>query len=173
VEFDVVIFDEASQVCTEDAISSIMRTKQLIVVGDDKQLPPTSYFKSTTSDDSDDENEEVYESLLDECSALSSIMKNRTLSWHYRSQDESLIAFSNQKFYDSKLISFPNPVKDASRGVHFHFVEGGRYDRGGSRDNIQEAQEVAKLTLRHFQQYPEQSLGIITSSKQHSQSQQI
>ncbi|MGH8002366.1 MAG: AAA domain-containing protein, partial [Brasilonema sp.] len=165
VEFDVVIFDEASQVCTEDAISSIMRTKQLIVVGDNQQLPPTSYFKSTASDDSNDEEEEVYESLLDECSVLS-IMKNFDLKWHYRSQDESLIAFSNQKFYNSKLVSFPNPVKDASRGVYFHYVEGGIYDRGDRGDNIREAEEVAKLTVQHFQQYPQQSLGIITSSKQ-------
>jgi superfamily I DNA and/or RNA helicase len=165
VEFDVVIFDEASQVCTEDAVSSIMRTKQLIVVGDNQQLPPTSYFKSTASDDSNDEEEEVYESLLDECSALS-IMKNVELKWHYRSQDESLIAFSNQKFYNSKLVSFPNPVKDASRGVYFHYVEGGIYDRGGRGDNIREAEEVAKLTVQHFLQYPQQSLGIITSSKQ-------
>lgn len=165
VEFDVVIFDEASQVCTEDAVCSIVRAKQLIVVGDDQQLPPTSYFKSTVSDDGNDEEEEVYESLLDECSALS-IMKNCILSWHYRSQDESLIAFSNQKFYKSKLISFPNPVKDASRGVHFHFVEGGIYDRGGRGDNIREAEEVAKLTGQHFRDYSQQSLGIITSSKQ-------
>ncbi|MEH1926705.1 DUF4011 domain-containing protein [Nostoc sp.] len=165
LEFDVIIFDEASQVCTEDAVSSIMRAKQLIVVGDDQQLPPTSYFKSTASDNGNDEEEEVYESLLDECSALS-IMKNRTLSWHYRSQDESLIAFSNQKFYNSKLISFPNPVKNTSRGVHFHHVQGGIYDRGGRGDNIREAEEVAKLTVQHFLQYPQQSLGIITSSKQ-------
>ncbi len=164
VEFDVVIFDEASQVCTEEAVSSIMRAKQLIVVGDDQQLPPTSYFKSTVSNN-ENEEEEVYENLLDECSGLS-IMKIRTLSWHYRSQDESLIAFSNQKFYNSKLISFPNPVKDTSRGVHFHYVEDGIYDRGGSGDNIREAEEIAKLTVQHFQQYPQQSLGIITSSKQ-------
>lgn len=165
VEFDVVIFDEASQVRTENAVSSILRAKQLIVVGDNQQLPPTSYFESTASDHSNDEEEEVYENLLDECSGLS-MMKNRTLSWHYRSQDESLIAFSNQKFYNSKLISFPNPVKDASRGVHFYPVEGGIYDRGGRGDNIREAEEVAKLTVEHFQLYPQQSLGIITSSKQ-------
>lgn len=164
VEFDVVIFDEASQVRTENAVSSIMRAKQLIVVGDNQQLPPTSYFESTASDDSNDE-EEVYENLLDECSPLS-IMKEFTLRWHYRSQDESLIAFSNQKFYNSKLISFPNPVKDVSRGVHFHPVEGGIYDRGSRGDNIREAEEVAKLTVQHFLQYPQQSLGIITSSKQ-------
>ncbi|MEH2270532.1 MAG: AAA domain-containing protein [Nostoc sp.] len=165
VEFDVVIFDEASQVRTENAVSSIMRAKQLIVVGDNKQLPPTTYFESAASDGSDDEEEEVYENLLDECSSLS-IMKEFTLRWHYRSQDESLIAFSNQEFYKSKLISFPNPVKDASRGVHFHPVEGGIYDRGGRGDNIREAEEVAKLTVQHFQQYSQQSLGIITSSKQ-------
>ncbi|MEH2051350.1 AAA domain-containing protein [Nostoc sp.] len=161
VEFDVVIFDEASQVRTENAISSILRAKQLIVVGDNQQLPPTSYFESTASDDSNDEEEEVYENLLDECSALS-IMIPRTLSWHYRSQDESLIAFSNQKFYNSKLISFPNPVRDASRGVHFYYVEKGIYDSG---ENICEAEEVAKLTVQHFQESPQQSLGIITSSK--------
>ncbi|MEH1880979.1 AAA domain-containing protein [Nostoc sp.] len=165
VEFDVVIFDEASQVRTENAVSSIKRAKQLIVVGDNKQLPPTSYFESAASDDSDDEEEEIYENLLDECSPLS-IMEEFTLRWHYRSQDESLIAFSNQEFYDSKLISFPNPVKDASRGVHFYYVKGGIYDRGGRGDNIREAEEIAKLTVQHFQQYPLQSLGIITSSKQ-------
>ncbi|WP_374939450.1 DUF4011 domain-containing protein [Tolypothrix sp. FACHB-123] len=164
VEFDVVIFDEASQVRTEDAVSSIMRAKQLIVVGDDQQLPPTSYFKSTASNN-DNEEEEIYENLLDECSSLS-IMKTRTLSWHYRSQDENLISFSNRKFYNSKLISFPNPVKDISRGVHFHYVEDGIYDRGGRGDNIREAEEIAKLTVQHFQQYPQKSLGIITSSKQ-------
>ncbi|WP_414752673.1 AAA domain-containing protein [Anabaena sp. CCY 9910] len=162
VEFDVVIFDEASQVRTENAVSSIMRAKQLIVVGDNKQLPPTSYFESAADDDSDDEEEEIYENLLDECSKLL-IMLTRTLSWHYRSQDESLIAFSNQEFYNSKLISFPNPAKDASRGVHFHFVEGGIYANG---ENIREAEEVAKLTVQHYQQNSQQSLGIITSSKQ-------
>ncbi|MBD2614334.1 DUF4011 domain-containing protein [Nostoc punctiforme FACHB-252] len=162
VEFDVVIFDEASQVRTENAVSSIMRAKQLIVVGDSKQLPPTAYFESAGADDSDDEEEEVYENLLDECSKLS-IMITRTLSWHYRSQDESLIAFSNQEFYNSKLISFPNPAKDASRGVYFHPVEGGIY---ANRENIGEAEEVAKLTVQHYQQNSQQSLGIITSSKQ-------
>ncbi|MEH1828890.1 MAG: AAA domain-containing protein [Nostoc sp.] len=162
VEFDVVIFDEASQVRTENAVSSIMRAKQLIVVGDNKQLPPTAYFESAEADDSDDEEEEIYENLLDECSKLS-IMLTRTLSWHYRSQDESLITFSNQEFYNSKLISFPNPAKDTSRGVHFHFVKGGIY---ANRENIREAEEVARLTVQHYQQNSQQSLGIITSSKQ-------
>ncbi|MBD2121357.1 DUF4011 domain-containing protein, partial [Trichocoleus sp. FACHB-262] len=162
VHFDVVIFDEASQIRTEEAISSIMRAKQVIVVGDNKQLPPTSFFAGTNSEEDDDEEEDIYESLLDECWTF---MKHHTLTWHYRSQDESLIAFSNQKFYDSQLISFPNPVKDPNRGVHFHYVERGIYDRGGRRDNILEAEEVARLILEHFQENPHQSLGIIAFSQ--------
>lgn len=165
VKFDVVIFDEASQIRTEEAIPSIMRAKQVIVVGDNKQLPPTSFFVGTTSDEEEDEDEDIYESVLDECWTF---MENHILMWHYRSQDESLIAFSNQKVYESQLISFPNPVKDANRGVHFRYVEGGIYDRGGRRDNIREAEEVAQLTLKHVQQNPQQSLGIIAFSKAQS-----
>jgi superfamily I DNA and/or RNA helicase len=162
VNFDVVIFDEASQIRTEEAIPSIMRAKQVIIVGDNKQLPPTSFFVGTSSDEEEDEDEDIYESVLDECWTF---MEYHTLMWHYRSQDESLIAFSNQKVYDSRLISFPNPVKDPNRGVHFRYVEGGIYDRGGRRDNIREAEEVARLTLEHIQQNPYQSLGIIAFSK--------
>jgi len=165
VNFDVVIFDEASQIRTEEAIPSIMRAKQVIVVGDNKQLPPTSFFVGTTSDEEEDEDEDIYESVLDECWTF---MENHILMWHYRSQDESLIAFSNQKVYESQLISFPNPVKDANRGVHFRYVEGGIYDRGERRDNIREAEEVARLTLEHVQQNPQQSLGIIAFSKAQS-----
>jgi superfamily I DNA and/or RNA helicase len=165
VNFDVVIFDEASQIRTEEAIPSIMRAKQVIVVGDNKQLPPTSFFVGTTSDEEEDEDEDIYESVLDECWTF---MENHILMWHYRSQDESLIAFSNQKVYESQLISFPNPVKDANRGVHFRYVEEGIYDRGERRDNIREAEEVARLTLEHVQQNPQQSLGIIAFSKAQS-----
>lgn len=162
VRFDVVIFDEASQIRTEDAVPSIMRATQVIVVGDNRQLPPTSsIFTGTVSDEEEDEG--VYESLLDECN----FMKDFTLKWHYRSQDESLIAFSNYYFYGSKLISFPNPVKDDSRGVHFEFVEGGIYDRGGQTDNILEAKKVAALTQEHIHdpRNQNQSLGIITFSQ--------
>ncbi|MBD2771623.1 DEAD/DEAH box helicase [Iningainema tapete] len=168
VEFDVIIFDEASQVRTEDAVPSIMRAKQVIVVGDDRQLPPSSFFKSTASDDEEDEEKQEYDSLLNECSTLS-IVENFTLRWHYRSKDESLIAFSNQKFYNSELLTFPNPVRDASRGVHFHYVEGGIYARGEQRNNIPEAKEVAKLTIQHFQQNCNQSLGIVTLNEEQTQ----
>ncbi|NET60523.1 MAG: hypothetical protein F6K47_31610 [Symploca sp. SIO2E6] len=162
VSFDVVIFDEASQIRTEEAIPSIMRAKQVIIVGDNKQLPPTSFFVGTTFDEEEDEDEDIYESVLDECWTF---MEYHTLMWHYRSQDESLIAFSNQKIYDSRLISFPNPVKDPNQGVHFQYVEGGIYDRGGRADNIREAEEVARLTLKHIQQNSHQSLGIIAFSQ--------
>jgi hypothetical protein len=173
VQFDAVIFDEASQIPTQEAVSSIMRAKQAIIVGDSKQLPPTSYFKGTTSDDEDEEErnieqeKDVYESLLDESLKF---MKPLPLEFHYRSRDESLIAFSNHHFYDSQLISFPNPVKDDNRGVKFYHVSGGRYERGGKkRQNIPEAKEVAKLVLNHVQHnknLPEElSLGVIAFSE--------
>jgi REase_MTES_1575/Protein of unknown function (DUF4011)/AAA domain len=161
--FDVVIFDEASQIRTEEAVSSIMRAKQAIVVGDDKQLPPTfSFVKFDMDEDEDSIAEEAYESLLVECGKF---MKDYTLQWHYRSQDESLIAFSNEHFYDSKLVTFPNPVKDVSRGVHFHYVADGIYERGSKKPiNRREAEEVAKLALYHAQTSL-LSLGIIAFSK--------
>lgn len=170
VQFDVVIFDEASQIPTQEAVPSIMRAKQVIIVGDSKQLPPTSYFKGTTSDDEDEEERDIeedkdaYESLLDESLKF---MRPLPLEFHYRSKDESLIAFSNYHFYDSQLISFPNPVKNDNRGVKFYPVAGGLYERGGKkRQNIPEAKEVAKLVLNHVQhnkELPEElSLGVIT-----------
>jgi hypothetical protein len=162
-QFDVVIFDEASQIRTEEAVSAILRAKQTIVVGDDQQLPPTfSFAKFGTDEDEDDNTEEVYESLLVECGKF---MKDFTLRWHYRSQDESLIDFSNKHFYESKLITFPNPIKATSRGVHFHYVADGVYDRGSNKPvNLREAEEVAKLALNHAQT-SQQSLGIIAFSK--------
>jgi len=162
-QFDVVIFDEASQIRTEEAVSAIMRAKQAIVVGDDKQLPPTfSFVKFDVDEDEDSNAEEAYESLLVECGKF---MKDFTLRWHYRSQDESLIAFSNEHFYDSKLITFPNPIQNASRGVHFHYVKDGVYDRGSNKPiNLREAEEVARLALHHAQT-SQQSLGIIAFSK--------
>ncbi|OUL30926.1 AAA domain-containing protein [Nostoc sp. 106C] len=166
VEFDVVIFDEASQICTEDAVPSIMRAKQVIVVGDNKQLPPTYFFKSNASGD-EGEEQEIYESLLDESSTF---LEKFTLKWHYRSKHESLIAFSNQNFYDSELLTFPNPAKNPNLGVHFEYVPDGIYTPGDSaKYNIREAQKVAELTIKHclehcreHQDLSELSLGIIT-----------
>ncbi len=163
IHFDVLIFDEASQLRTEDVISSIIRSDQVIVIGDRKQLPPTSFFSAgENEEDTDDENDESYESILDECS---NFMFGRTLKWHYRSQDERLIAFSNLHFYDSQLITFPNPIQNPDLGVWFKYVPDGVYDRGGRRDNQREAAIVAQLVLEHIQQAPDQTLGIIAFSE--------
>ncbi len=163
IHFDVLIFDEASQLRTEDVVSSIIRSDQVIVIGDRKQLPPTSFFSTGESEeDTDDDNDASYESILDECS---NFMFGRTLKWHYRSQDERLIAFSNLHFYDSQLVTFPNPIQNPDLGVWFKHVPDGIYDRGGRRDNQREAAVVAQLVLNHVQQAPGQSLGIIAFSE--------
>lgn len=123
VHFDVLIFDEASQLRTEDVVPSIIRSDQVIVIGDRKQLPPTSFFSTgDNEEDSDDTDDASYESVLDECS---NFMFGRTLKWHYRSQDERLIAFSNKHFYDSQLVTFPNPVQNPDLGVWFKHVPDG------------------------------------------------
>ncbi|MBD2603592.1 DUF4011 domain-containing protein [Scytonema hofmannii FACHB-248] len=163
VHFDVLIFDEASQLRTEDVVPAIIRSNQVIVIGDNKQLPPTSFFATGDSqEDIDNQDDASYESVLDECS---NFMFGRTLKWHYRSQDEGLIAFSNHHFYDSQLVTFPNPVQNPDLGVWFKYVPDGVYDRGKRKDNRREAQVVAQLALEHFQRFPEQSLGIIAFSE--------
>jgi very-short-patch-repair endonuclease/DNA polymerase III delta prime subunit len=161
--FDVVIFDEASQLRTEDVVSSIIRSDRVVVIGDRKQLPPTSFFSTGDSaEDTDEEDDASYESILDECS---NFMFGHTLKWHYRSQDERLIAFSNLHFYESQLVTFPNPVQNPDLGVFFKHVPDGVYDRGGRTDNRIEAMTVAQLTLEHIQRVPNQSLGIIAFSE--------
>ncbi|MFB2646706.1 DUF4011 domain-containing protein [Raphidiopsis sp. BLCC-F218] len=167
IHFDVLIFDEASQLRTEDVVSSIIRCDQVIVIGDRKQLPPTSFFSRVENEeDIDDEDDANYESVLDECS---NFMFGYTLKWHYRSRDERLIAFSNRHFYDSKLVTFPNPIQNQESGVWFEYVPNGVYDRGGRRDNQIEAKTVADLTLAHvkknLEQNSHQSLGIIAFSE--------
>ncbi|MBR5394786.1 MAG: DUF4011 domain-containing protein [Bacteroidaceae bacterium] len=171
-EFDLVIFDEASQVHTEDAIGAIMRGKQVIIVGDTKQLPPTNFFATTLNDedfDIDNGDEETdndagaYESILDETVA---ILPERSLRWHYRSRDEHLIAFSNIKIYNRSLITFPSSIEKAlDLGVEYVYVSNGIYDRGGKKNNMIEAKRVAQLVFEHFKKYPQRSLGVVTFSE--------
>lgn len=147
--FDLVVFDEASQIPVWDAVGAIARGKQLAVVGDPKQLPPTSFFhKSADSDDVDGSGEEVedLESILDEC--MGAGMNSMSLQWHYRSKHESLITFSNVNYYDSKLVTFPSPVTQ-DVAVKLERVQG-VYDRGGSRTNRIEADAVVSGIERHF-----------------------
>src|SRR5207249_354543 len=117
VKFDVVIFDEASQMPAEDAVGAILRGDQLIVAGDPKQLPPTRFFERSLEDQIllDVEVEESLESVLEDCEASS--MQRCMLEWHYRSRHESLIAFSNAEFYQNGLITFPAPSASASEGM--------------------------------------------------------
>lgn len=164
-KFDIVIFDEASQVYTENAVGAISRGKQVVIAGDSKQLPPTNFFQANVaeggSDYDDDENEEdipVFDSILDEANLL----PERTLRWHYRSRHESLIAFSNSKIYKNRLITFPsNTERNESIGVEYVYVEDGFYERGGHKGNVTEAKEVARLVFEHIQNHPDRSLGVI------------
>lgn len=164
-QFDTVIFDEASQVCTENAIGAISRGKQVIIAGDSKQLPPTNFFSASTSSDGDFDTDDdeyddtgAYESILDEAGLL----PERTLLWHYRSRHEHLIAFSNTKIYKNNLITFPaNIDKVPDNGVEYIFVRDGFYDRGGKKGNVNEARKVAEMVFEHFRKHPKRSLGII------------
>lgn len=172
--FDLVVMDEASQIRPEDAIGAIARGAKLVVVGDPKQLPPTSFFNA--SDDAETETDDetvtlqVTESILETVSAMPSF-KKRILKWHYRSRHESLIAFSNKHFYDSKLIVFPSPFKESNEyGVKLHFISRGRFAESGSESsgrNVEEAAEVVKAISKHLINNPQESLGIVAmNSKQ-------
>lgn len=172
--FDVIIFDEASQVCTEDAVGAIMRGKQVIIAGDNKQLPPTNFFSTTSYEgDFDTEDEEVvdesegFESILDEAVTF---LPERTLKWHYRSRHENLIAFSNHKIYRNNLITFPSHFeKDLDVGVEYIHVADGVYDRGGRKTNHKEAIKVGELVFEMIKKHPNRSLGIVTFSSAQQQ----
>ncbi len=171
--FDLVIFDEASQIRTEEGIGAILRADQVIIAGDSEQLPPTSFFQTAVSNviNKDIETEgfiEVQgESILEE--ALQ-ILPERMLCWHYRSRHESLIAFSNAQIYDHNLITFPSTVdKMRHQGVEYCYVENGCYDRGGKKHNVAEALKVAELIIEHFTHTPNRSLGVITFSEAQSE----
>jgi len=161
-QFDLVVFDEASQIPVWDAVGAIARGRQLVVVGDPKQLPPTNFFNRTGSDEVDAGSDEVedLESILDEC--LGAGLRTLRLQWHYRSRHESLITFSNVNYYESKLITFPSPVTD-DIAVRFERVNG-VYDRGGSRTNRIEAQTVVDWLERHFLDADRvnQTIGVVT-----------
>ena len=135
--FDIVVFDEASQISVWDAIGAIARAKQVVMVGDPKQLPPTSFFDRTEADGAyDPDVEEDLESILDEC--LGASLPTMNLMWHYRSRHESLISFSNNRYYGGGLITFPSPATE-DRAVRFHFQQKGIYEKGGDRINKPEA----------------------------------
>ncbi|WP_233237846.1 DUF3320 domain-containing protein [Bordetella sp. LUAb4] len=160
--FDLVIFDEASQIPVWDAIGAIARGRQVVMVGDPKQLPPTSFFDRAESGLDDGDVEADLESILDEC--IGANLPTRHLNWHYRSRHESLIAFSNHAYYDGELVTFPSPVTN-DRAVSLQFVSG-TYQKGGARTNPAEAKTlvadvVARLTAPGFRQSG-LTIGVVT-----------
>ena len=159
--FDLVVFDEASQLPTSEAVGAIARGRELIVVGDPKQLPPTSFFTSSQIDEDNYEKEDL-ESVLDDCLALS--MPQEHLLWHYRSRHESLIAFSNRKYYENKLYTFPSPGDMVSQ-VRLIPVEG-YYDRGKTKQNRAEAEAIVGEIIRRLSDptLKDRSIGVVTFS---------
>lgn len=155
--FDMVIFDEASQISPQNAISSMIRGNQIIIVGDRKQLPPTDYHLIEKQNKiMEDTIPVAYPSILDE--AMGSLPSEQ-FSYHYRSQSEDLIAFSNQEFYKNQLLTFPNcnhPKKDF--GVEYCYVNGGIYE---NYSNKKEAQKCIELLKKQIENYPDRSLGIV------------
>jgi hypothetical protein len=160
-KFDLIVFDEASQMPTSEAIGAVARGKNVIVVGDPKQMPPTNFFSTNQFDEENAEKEDL-ESILDDCLALS--IPSKYLLWHYRSKHESLIAFSNSHFYENKLMTFPSP-DDLSSKVSNVYVPG-HYDRGKTRQNIFEARAIVAEVMSRLADpiLSKRSIGIVTFS---------
>lgn len=177
--FDIVVFDEASQIRVADAVGAMGRGRAVVVVGDSKQMPPTSFADAGTS--IDDDTDYTPETVVDEESILSESVQaqvpRKWLSWHYRSQDESLIAFSNHHYYENRLSSFPAPMPTAAddgidgHGIAFARVHG-HFERSGRgkalRTNRVEAEAIVDEVRRRFTASPDEipSLGIITFNAQ-------
>ncbi len=160
-KFDLVIFDEASQMPTCEAVGAIARGKNVIVVGDPNQMPPTNFFSTNKFDEENAEMEDL-ESILDDCLALS--MPSMHLLWHYRSKHESLIAFSNSNYYNNKLLTFPSPDDLATKVNNIHVP--GFYDRGNTRQNRFEAKAIVNEVMQRLADpmLSQRSIGIVTFS---------
>lgn len=162
IRFDIVVMDEASQLKPEQALGAIARGNQLIVVGDPKQLPPTTFFDKLGETQEEDEAKVqavlTLESILDVC--MGHFHPVRTLKWHYRSQHESLIAFSNSRYYRNKLIIFPSPYsRSRNLGVRLRYINGATYE---NQMNMMEANAVVDAVLDHMRSRPADSLGVAT-----------
>ncbi len=160
INFDLVIMDEASQIKPEDALGAIARSGKIIIVGDSNQLPPTTFFERINENyENDDELVAIEdtESILDICRT---IYISRRLRWHYRSEHESLIAFSNSNFYDNNLIIFPSPHRSNDQlGIRYHYIKDANYSKG---KNLIEAQRIVDAIINYFEDSPALSLGVVT-----------
>ncbi len=164
LRFDYVIFDEASQVKPEDALGALLRARCAVIMGDTRQLPPTSFFDILMDVESDDYDLAVLadmESILHLCKRS---FPSKMLRWHYRSRHESLIAVSNQEFYDNHLLIYPSPSKDSEElGLKLVHLPETVYDRGKTATNRAEAKAVIKAVFDHYQKYGStKSLGVGT-----------
>ena len=159
-KFDLVIFDEASQMPTSEAVGTIARGKSVIVAGDPNQMPPTNFFAINNFDEDNAAIEDL-ESILDDCLALS--LPSMYLKWHYRSRHESLIAFSNTKYYGGRLLTFPSP-DDLKTKLLYQYVPDGIYEKGGSRQNRAEAQAIIEEIKERLSDPARKgrSIGVIT-----------
>ena len=174
LKFDLLLIDEASQVRPADAIGAVMRAKRAIIVGDQKQLPPTSFFEKLVNSENDEDEEELegviagqvrdMESILALCEARG--MPDCMLKWHYRSQHESLIAVSNKEFYRNQLVCPPSPSQSGNKlGLSFEYVDGIYRRGGGKSDNPIEAKAIIQAVLEHARERPDESLGIVAMSQ--------
>jgi hypothetical protein len=165
--FDVLVMDEASQIQPVDALGAVARCRQVVVVGDERQLPPTTFFSKITEGAEDDEDATAPVSDIESILGLFKArgLSQRMLRWHYRSRHQSLIAVSNSQFYENKLYIVPSPhTSEAGMGLRFHHLPDGVFDSGGTGANQVEAEAVAKAILDHIQRHPKQSLGVATFS---------
>lgn len=170
--FDVVIFDEASQIPPAEAIGSLARAPQAVIAGDSHQLPPTSFFGRGPGEDSEDDDEDDFsltegiESLLDATGAL---LRDKMLQWHYRSRDQRLIAFSNKHIYGGSLTTFPGAT--VSTPVTHCLVRSHSFtDVSGTRSNPDEVKKVVDIILEHARKTPQETLGVIAFGKHHADS---
>ena len=162
LEFDLIVMDEASQIKPEHALGAIARGKQVVIVGDPKQLPPSNYFATKIESENEEEETaaEQLESILD---VSSKMFELRRLRWHYRSRHQSLIAFSNQEFYDNNLIIFPSPQDQSNEfGIKFQYINFGMFHDG---INAEEAKIVAKAISNHLINHPHESIGVVAMNK--------
>ncbi|HEY4251903.1 MAG TPA: DUF4011 domain-containing protein [Roseomonas sp.] len=170
LSFDLLVMDEASQIEPVDALGAIARARQVVVVGDDRQMPPTRFFQRMTGEDDDaaPEAEDApvaardVESVLGLCNARG--VPAAMLRWHYRSRHESLIATSNHEFYGDRLLVLPSPrARSATLGLSLVRVDG-RWDAGGSGTNAAEAAAIADAVMRHARDTPQETLGVAAFS---------
>ena len=161
--FDLVIFDEASQIPTNEAVGAIARGKAIVIVGDTKQMPPTTFFTNQKTAEEEIEVDDL-ESVLEDCQALK--MPSMLLSWHYRSKHESLISFSNNEYYENKLHTFPT-IDDQERRVVYVPVKG-NYQKGRSRSNKNEALAIVNEIERRLsdEKLRKLSIGVISFNVQ-------